>query len=270
VLQGYYETMMLSVGQTMSTSFYAPKDSPEHTATVVNTQPTVRQDDQSLDILKEDDRITKKSTISEGISDVLGSTEEEMSENGDLEEHSEMKLPPASVFESKDINLEDTEMTSDPPSLEASVPIEDKITVVSAPVSPGSQGTHTIKEGSPSSRSDVFEDTLVTSEEHISEELSECPTEKDASNDCREDITSPFSPDDGSLNVNYERPEDSEDDPDGIASILHLRKESIKGEEMIQLQDLADSANHCAVTVISRRSRHRAGQYRPGSLEHLS
>ena len=265
MLQGYYETMMLTVGQTKSTSFYVPKTSPGHTTTIVDTQPAVHQDDESSDILKEDDKATEKSTVSGGMPDVFGSTEEGMPKDSDLEKHHEMKSS-TSVSESKDTNLEDTEMTPDPHLLESSVLIEDSSTL--APASPDNQNTHTLMQESPtlsSSHSDVVEDILLAltnTEERIAEEVSEFPTEKDSNpgNDCREDITSPFSPDEGSLNISYEIPEDSEDDPDGIASMLHLRKESIKGEEMIQLQDMADSANHCVVTVISRRSRHRAGQ----------
>ena len=57
----------------------------------------------------------------------------------------------------------------------------------------------------------------------------------------------------------YEKPD--EDMPDGsIINLLHGKKESRKEPEMIPMQDLADLPdNQCAITIISRRSRYRAG-----------
>ena len=57
----------------------------------------------------------------------------------------------------------------------------------------------------------------------------------------------------------YEKPD--EDMPDGsIINLLHGKKESCREPEMIPMQDLADLPdNQCAITVISRRSRYRAG-----------
>ena len=246
----------------MSTGFFVIK-SPEHTASFVNTQP---QNDEPSDVFQEDDKTTEQSTTSELIPDALGGTERDILKDDNLEHQGETKVPPSS-FISEDTNLEHmctTETRSDPPLLEPSIPAVDNSAVETAPDNPN---THSVVEESSvlshNSHSDVVEKpsvALTNTEDHVIEELTESPTVKDA-NDCREEITSPFSPDEDSLtNINYERPEDSEDDPDGFTSILRLRKESIKGEEMIQLQDMADSGDHCVVTLISRRSRYRAGQ----------
>ena len=252
----------------MTTGFFVTK-SPEHSASVADTQPpSVPQNDEAFE---EDDKTTEKCvTTSELTPDALKSTESNIPKDDDLENHDETKVPP-SIPKSEDTNSEHvcaTEIISDPLLLEAGVPVGDSNVVETAPASSDNPETHTAVEEPPvlshSSHPDVVETQSVTptnAEDH-SEETSQSPTAKDddSVDHYREDITSPFSPSEDSLNnVNYERPEDSEDDPDGIASILRLRKHSDKGEEMIQLQDMADSIDHCVVTLISRRSRHRAG-----------
>ena len=62
----------------------------------------------------------------------------------------------------------------------------------------------------------------------------------------------------------YEKPEDIEDMPDGSLINLFHGKKDRKEPEMIPMQDLADLPdNQCAITIISRRSRHRAGTMCP-------
>ena len=250
----------------MSTGFFVTK-SPEHTsASFVDTQPTVPQNDESSNVLQEE--TTEKSTGSELLPDALGGTEGEVFKDSNLEDQGETKVPP-SLSISEDTNSEHvcgTDIRSEPPILEANIPVGDSSVVETIPALSDNLETHTVVEESPvlshNSHSDVVEKpslTLTKTEDH-SREMSESPT-VEGPNDFREDIVSPLSPSEDSLNnINYERPEDSEDDPDGLVSILRLRKESIRGEEMIQLQDLADSSDQCVVTLISRRSIYRAGQ----------
>ena len=249
-------TLSLSQDQT-STGFFTK--SPEHTATsVVDTRPTIPQDDELSDILQ-DDKTTPTG------SDIHGVTEREVLKDDNLEDHSETKLPLSlSISENTNSEHERTnDIRSEPPLLEESIPVGDDSMIETTPYLSDDPETHTVVEESPvlshNSDSNVVEKPsveLTNTEDHGSEET---PTVEDA-DDYREDIVSPLSPSEDSLaNVNYEKPED-EEEPDGIASMFRLQKESIKGEEMIQLQDMADSTDNCVVTLISRRSRYRAGQ----------
>lgn len=231
----------------MSTGFFVTK-SPEHAATsVVDTQPTIPQDDELSDILQEDDKTTEKPADN----DILGGTEREVLKHDNLEDHDETKVPPS---------LSISDIRSEPPLLEESMPVRDNSVVEATPNLSDNPETHTVVEESPVlSDSNVVVKPSVGLTNTQDHGIEETPTVEDA-DDFREDIASPLSPSEDSLtNINYERPED-EEEPDGIVSMLRLRKESIRGEEMIQLQDMADSSDQCFVTLISRRSRHRAGQ----------
>ena len=242
----------------MSTGFFVIK-SPEHTATsVVDTQPTLPQDDDELtDIPQEDDKTTENLTGS----DILGGTERQVHKDDNLEDHSEMKVPP-SLSMSEDTNLEHectADIRSEPPLLEESIPVGDNSMVEAMPNLSDNPETHAVEEESPILHNpDSVEKPSVELTHTEDHDIEEAPTVEDA-DDRREGIPSLLSPSEDSLtNINYEIPED-EEEPDGIASKFRFRKESIKGEE-IPLQDMADSSDHCVVTLISRRSRFRAGQ----------
>lgn len=270
--------MMLSLSSTMSTGFFVttpPIDS--HPTELFDD--TLQGDNKTIEksILEEDNKATEKSTTGEQAPDVLDRTEGNMPEDGDLEDHSGIKIPPC-LSKSEDVNSEQvctgevTMESTNPSILEAGIPVEDSNVTETKLVLSDNPGNQSVTEepqtSSDNPRADMTENvSLANSEDHvIKETMLESSTMKETS-DSKEDTPSPFSPGSPSFNPNgdslinttYEKPEDIEDDPDGLASILHLRKQSIKGEEMIQLQDLADSLDQCNVTIISRRSRHRAG-----------
>ena len=217
------------------------------------------------DILQEDNKTAKESTVSELMPDALGIKEGDVSKEGNLDDHSSKIKAPS---KSEDSNLQHTETTSHPPVLEAGTPAVDDSVVETMPVS--SDNTGVTKESqvlSDNPHLDVIEMPSVSSsnpEDHAVKEPLTAVKGIDPVDESVEDEQLPFSPGsppfsgDSLTSITYEKPEDNEDDPDGITSILGLKK-SGKREEMIQMQDLADSDDHCVVTLISRRSRYRAG-----------
>lgn len=262
----------------MTTGFFV-RSSPEHNASLPDSQPTKPEiDESSGDVFQEDNKTTEKSTAGELMPDALGSTEGDRPKDENLEDNSGKQTPPA-LSKSEDNDSEHvhaTETTSDPPIMEASIPAGNSSVVETTPVLSDNTGDNSVTEesqvSSNSSHPDVVEMPSVSignSEDHTVKEItSELPTLKNTNpvDNFTGDNPAPFSPpfystEDSLTSITYEKPEDAEDDPDGIASMLHLRKESIKGEEMIQMQDMADSNDQCVVTLISRRSRYRAGTY---------
>ena len=251
----------------MSTGFFI-RSSPDHT-TPPAEEPHLENVESSGDIIHEDNRTTEESTTSELMPDALGITEGVISKDGNLEDHSEIKIPSISEDGSSQ-HVCTTETMSDPPVLEAGIPEGDDGVVETMPVSLDS--TVVLKESqvlSDNSNQDVAEIPLESPENHTSKESFTAVKDTGPVDKSLEDERLPFSPTSPPFNpsgdsltgISYEKPEDNEDDPDGIASILGLKK-LVKGEEVIQMQDLADSDDHCIVTIISRRSRYRAGNNR--------
>lgn len=266
--------MILSLGSMMDTGFYVSKSSSVHAASLeahnLDSHFTVPEDDNlSSDILQEDKKTTEQSTSGEVMPNICRSTEEVVLEgdmptkDDDLEGQSVLKIPP-NLSKSKESNSEHVctvKITSDP--LKVTIP-EDNSVVEIPPVLPADPEDHKESPIVLDNSQNVIEEvpSVDNSEDHGVKEAPSDPVEdSNPVNDATVETTLPFpsslSPSENS--TIYEKPEDAEDLPDGIASMFCRRKESNKEEEMIQLQDLADSDDHCVITIISRRSRHRAG-----------
>ena len=237
--------------------------------------------------LQEDNKKTENSTVDEVTPDISGDNmqavitlEGTIPNDSDIDEDSEKKMP-INLCKSEDsggseLACPPTEIiTSDPSILGTNIP--EDIAVVEIPpvssesleysatrkVSTENPGDQSVTEEELPAVSENLEIPLVVSDNSEDQTISVSPALEDT--DSESDPVVKVSPrlrssdDDSLTNINYEKPEDDEEDiPDGFASILRSRKESNKGE-MIPLQDLADSGDHCVITIISRRSRHRAG-----------
>lgn len=256
----------------MTTGFFV-RSPPDHTVPLAEEPHlTVFENvESSGDVFQKDDKTAEESTTSELIPDALEKiTEGVISKDGNLEDHSETKAP-SMPEDSNSQHVCTKETMSDPPVLEAGIPEGDGGIVETMPVS--SDSTVVLKEPEvllDNSNPDVAAEIPQESpEDHNSKKRLTAVKDTDPVDESVEDERSlfsptspPFNPSGDSLSsISYEKPEDNEDDPDGIASLLGLKK-SVKGEEVIQMQDLADSDDHCVVTIISRRSRYRAGNIR--------
>ena len=259
--------MTLSFSPTLSTGFFVTTPTTEHNVSVVNPQPTKPD---NVEPSGEDNMTLEKSTADELMS------EGDMPKGGDLEEdQSEVKSLPNVVSKAEDSNSENVctiEVTSDSSTLETNTPGDHNSAAETIPVLSDNPGDHSVTEESTVNSQDTVEvppAPLDNSKDQEATSLSPTLKETNPVDDSTVETPISFSPisptfilsgEDSlpSSPTTYEKPED---DPDGIASMLHLRKESIKGEEMIPMQNLAnsDSDDKCVITIISRRSRHRAG-----------
>ena len=203
----------------------------------------------------------------------IASAEGDKPENEVLEGNSEIQTQPVLHVTEDSSDSEHvctTQTTPDSPTLEVDIPTGDNEVVETTVVLSANTGDNNVIEKSQvlsdNSHTGVLEmSSVLLGNSEDKETPSELPTVKDTHplDDSTEENPpqhSPVSPPlDPLTSVTYEKPEDGEDNPDGIVSLLRFRKQSIKGEEMIQMEDLADSVDQCFVTLISRRSRHRAG-----------
>ena len=266
-MQGYYETISLSLGSAMTTEFFIKSPPPTHSSTNANFQPTVHENDDN--VLQKKIDATEESSASEQQMPIA--SEGDNPENEILEGNSEIQTQPVLCVtedSSDSKHVCTTQTTSDLPTLEVDIPTGDNEVVETTVVLSANTGDNSVIDESQvlsdNSHTGVLEMSSMLGNSEDKETPSELPAVKDTHllDDFAEENPpqrSPVSPPlDALASVTYETPEDGEDNPDGFASLFHFQKESVKGKE-IQMQDLADSDDQCFVTVISRRSRHRAG-----------
>jgi len=188
----------------------------------------------SLDSMVDSFFYVKKSSSHGVVPDMLPPKPEPLdnTENKPLSEQSVMNQPVEDSTHEDDDDVEDGKTCSSPPS-----------------------------DGQPEllPQDDMFEkDTSPTQQQDDDTDSIQRPPQDDGTDSiqrppCSSISSSNFDP--------YEKPEDDEDTTDGsLINLLHGKKDSHKEPEMIPMQDLADLPdNQCAITIISRRSRHRAG-----------
>jgi len=268
--------MTLPLNPMIDAGFYittSPVHAKSFDAYNLDSHPTIPEDDNLFsDTLQEDDKMTKQSTADEVVPDISRESEEVKpevevpSKHNDLENQNVLEMPP-SLSKSEESNSEHVctaEITLDP--LGVNIP-EDNNVKETLPVLPADLDHKESPILLDNSQNVIEVPPVDNSEDCSVKETPSDPVEDiDPANDATVETTLPFSPVSSSANLSedsltnaiYEKP-DAADIPDGIVSMLCRRRESSKEEEMIQLDDLADSGDHCVITIISRRSRHRAG-----------